>query len=68
MLQFTDANLNNLLAFLNRVQLSGEEAPAMVDITSKVRNEQALRAKPPAPPAPKKAATKKAAPKKNTGI
>jgi len=64
MIQLTDANLNNLLAFLNRVQLSGEEAPAMVDITSKVRNEQALRAK---PPAPKKAATKKAAPKKNTG-
>jgi hypothetical protein len=41
--QFTGQNLNNLLAFLNRVQLTGEEAPAMTDIQRKIREEMIRR-------------------------
>lgn len=74
--EFTGQNLNNLLAFLNRVQLSGEEAVAMVELQQKIRLEMTRRtalktADPPADPSgtgqtkpAKKAAPKKAATKK----
>ena len=50
--EFTGQNLNNLLAFLNRVQLSGEEAVAMVELQQKIRGEMQRRtaAKTPAVP------------------
>ena len=41
--EFTGQNLNNLLAFLNRVQLSGEEATAMVELQQKIRLEMQRR-------------------------
>jgi len=69
---FTGQNLNNLLAFLNRVQLSGEEAVAMVELQQKIRAEMQRRtaAKTPGGSDPQdpdpsgKANTKRAAPKK----
>jgi len=43
MINLTNEDINNALIFLNRVQLTGEESMAMVDIQLKLRAELSAR-------------------------